>query len=228
MKPDISGRCRALASRALRKVLRVGIATAGNVRGRHLRRNHPDISPDAAVHQACFIERHQGSRLLVGENCILQNGVRIELSDGACLNFGKSVIVRQNCYIASFGSLVVGRNSGFNIGCYVVAFDEITIGENVMIGPYVVIVDHDHKTEMIDVPMLHQGISSSSIVIQDDVWIGAHVTVTKGVMIGKGAVIGANAVVTRDVPAYAIAVGVPARIMGYRSASTDLASKYAG
>jgi acetyltransferase-like isoleucine patch superfamily enzyme len=53
-------------------------------------------------------------------------------------------------------------------------------------------------------------------VIEDDVWIGAHVTVLKGVRVGSGAVLGAGAVVTRDVPAGAIVAGVPAKVIGYR------------
>jgi Acetyltransferase (isoleucine patch superfamily) len=59
-------------------------------------------------------------------------------------------------------------------------------------------------------------IESKRITIGNDVFIGANVTVLDGVMIGDGAVVGAGAVVTKDIPAYAIAVGVPARIVKYR------------
>jgi acetyltransferase-like isoleucine patch superfamily enzyme len=54
------------------------------------------------------------------------------------------------------------------------------------------------------------------VFVEDEAWIGAHVTVLPGVRIGKGAVIGAGAVVTRDVPAGAVAHGVPARVMYQR------------
>ena len=58
-------------------------------------------------------------------------------------------------------------------------------------------------------------------MIGDDVWIGAHCTITDGVTIGEGAVVGANSVVTRDVPAYAIVAGVPARVIGDRRKRTQ-------
>jgi acetyltransferase-like isoleucine patch superfamily enzyme len=59
-------------------------------------------------------------------------------------------------------------------------------------------------------------VESKKIIIGNDVFIGANVTVLDGVIIGNGAVIGAGAVVTKDIPPYAIAVGVPARIVKYR------------
>lgn len=58
------------------------------------------------------------------------------------------------------------------------------------------------------------------MVIEDDVWIGANVCINKGVIIGRGAVIGSGAVVTKDIPPYAIAVGVPCRVIGRRGAAT--------
>jgi acetyltransferase-like isoleucine patch superfamily enzyme len=54
------------------------------------------------------------------------------------------------------------------------------------------------------------------IVIEDDCWIGANVTITRDVTIGRGSVIGANSVVTRDIPEYSVAVGVPARVIRNR------------
>jgi acetyltransferase-like isoleucine patch superfamily enzyme len=61
-----------------------------------------------------------------------------------------------------------------------------------------------------------QGITARGIVIEDDVWLGGGAVVLDGVRIGRGAVVGAGAVVTQDIPPYAIAVGVPARVVGSR------------
>jgi len=61
-----------------------------------------------------------------------------------------------------------------------------------------------------------QGVTYKGIVIEDDVWIGSKATIVDGVTIGQGAVIGAGSVVTKSIPAYAIAVGVPARVIGTR------------
>ncbi len=62
-------------------------------------------------------------------------------------------------------------------------------------------------------PIKDQGIAKSRVRIERNVWLGTKVTVSRGVRIGEGAVVGANAVVTRDLPAYSVAVGVPARVI---------------
>ena len=59
-------------------------------------------------------------------------------------------------------------------------------------------------------------LSKGDIVVDDDVWIGHHATILTGVHIGQGAVIGAGALVNSDIPPYAIAVGVPAKVIRYR------------
>lgn len=61
-----------------------------------------------------------------------------------------------------------------------------------------------------------ESIDEGNIIIGDDVWIGAQVTIMSGVNIGQGAVIGAKALVTKDIPPYSIAVGIPARVIKYR------------
>lgn len=105
--------------------------------------------------------------------------------------------------------IVIRDNCGFS-GCSIVADREIVIEENVTIGANVVIGDRDDHSEIYA--------SEPSIVhIKKNVWIGMNSIVMKGVTIGEFAIIGAGAVVTRDVPAYAIMGGVPARVLKYRN-----------
>ena len=87
----------------------------------------------------------------------------------------------------------------------------VRIGNDVNIGPNTVIDPSNHVFSRTDIPICAQGLSFGDIVIEDDVWIGANVVVTQGVRIGRGCVIGAGAVVTRSIPPYTVALGVPAR-----------------
>lgn len=94
--------------------------------------------------------------------------------------------------------------------------ERLHIGRHVMIGPYCYFTDGDHGTAP-GSSVQSQPMRVAPTIIEDEAWIGARVTVLPGVRIGKGAVVGAGAVVTRDVPDYAIAVGVPARVIRSRN-----------
>ncbi|GAA4589332.1 acetyltransferase-like isoleucine patch superfamily enzyme [Actinoplanes octamycinicus] len=93
---------------------------------------------------------------------------------------------------ASFGERVF-----INQGCFFLDYGGITVGDRVMIGPRVTLSTAGHPVEPAE---RFDFITHAPIVIEDDVWIGAAVTVTPGVTIGRGSVVGAGAVVARDVP----------------------------
>lgn len=115
----------------------------------------------------------------------------------------------------------------------------IYIGNFVMFGPEVAIITGDHRFNVIGEYMYNvkqklEG-NDMDVIIEDDVWIGARVTILKGVRVGKGSVIGAGSIVTKDVLPYSISAGVPARQIGVRFDADDilaheglLRTKYAG
>lgn len=108
--------------------------------------------------------------------------------------------------------IYIGKDSGLS-GATINCAESIQIGEYVGIGANVSVYDHDfHPVN----PFLRryandENIQSAPIVIEDYVWIAANSIILKGVHIGKGAVIGAGSVVTKDVPAFTIYAGNPAR-----------------
>jgi acetyltransferase-like isoleucine patch superfamily enzyme len=100
----------------------------------------------------------------------------------------------------------------------------VRMGKYVMIGPSFLVTGNDHQFDRPGTAIIFSGRPCpKSSYIDDDVWIGARVTLIRGVCIGRGAVIAAGAVVTRDVNPYAIVGGVPARAIGTRFSSEECA-----
>ena len=115
------------------------------------------------------------------------------------------------------GSLEIGDRTIFGHHCTLGVVDSVVIGPDCLVAEMVAIRDHDHRFDgPLDVPVREQGTVSAPVKVGRNVWLGGKVTVLKGVTIGDNAVIGANAVVTKDIPANAVAVGIPARVVRYR------------
>lgn len=113
--------------------------------------------------------------------------------------------------------MCVGDNTWIGQNCYFHSAGGINIGKNVGIGPDVKILTSFHKEEGISKPILFAALEFKKVVIEDDANIGVGTIILPGVKIGKGVQIGAGAVVTKNIPNYAVAFGVPAVIVGYRS-----------
>lgn len=126
---------------------------------------------------------------------------------------GKNMNIGRYCKIHK--NTTIGDHSGVGFGCEIP--NGVTLGSHVMMGPDVLIFTQNHQTADTEIPMREQGMAPlKPVVIGDDVWIGARVCILPGVTIGQGAVIGACAVVSKDVPAYSVAVGNPARVVKKR------------
>ena len=111
--------------------------------------------------------------------------------------------------------LSLGNHS--SIGVCSEIYGKVTIGNDVMMGPEVIVYTTGHKHDLTEIPMREQGFEESrEVIIEDDVWIGSRAIIMPGVKIGKGCIIGAGAVVTKDIPSYSVAVGVPARVVKSR------------
>jgi len=98
----------------------------------------------------------------------------------------------------------------------------LTIGKKVIFGPNPTIITGDHRTDIIGKYIIDVTVSEklpendAPVVIEDDVWCGANVTILKGVTIGRGSVVAAGAVVTQSFPPYSIIGGVPAKLLKRR------------
>lgn len=96
----------------------------------------------------------------------------------------------------------------------------MTIGKKVIFGPHPTIITGDHRIDVVGKFIIdsHEKLPQNDlpVIIEDDVWTGANVTILKGVTIGRGSVIAAGAVVTKTCPPYSIIGGIPAKILKYR------------
>lgn len=123
----------------------------------------------------------------------------------------KSVIESYSTLNNGVGDVVIGENT--RVGISNVIIGPVTIGNNCILAQNIVISGLNHGYEDPDIPIKDQKVTTKSIVIEDDCWIGANVAIAAGVTIGKHSVIGAGSIVTKSIPPYHIAVGNPAKLI---------------
>jgi acetyltransferase-like isoleucine patch superfamily enzyme len=153
----------------------------------------------------------------IGHDVKFNGWVRFE-KPNKDVRIGAGSMVGVGCYFCADqeGKIVIGRNVGINDHCYLTSTHSITIEDDVRIAEFVSIRDYDHEFERTDVPIHKQGLRGAPVLIGAGSWIGRGVMITSGVAIGKGCVVGANAVVTKDLPDWSVAVGVPAKVIRSR------------
>lgn len=110
--------------------------------------------------------------------------------------------------------LIIGNNCEINENVYIQA---AIIGDYVLIAQNVSLLAVTHNFSKKDIPIIKQGFSKvQPVIIEDDVWIGRNVVILPGIRLGRGSIVGAGSVVTKNVPAYKIVGGTPARIISER------------
>ncbi len=151
----------------------------------------------------------------VGPGTVVGAGTRVVNS--ANVRVGAGCLLQDAVYIRAGhqGRVVIGDRAALNSFCRLFGHGGITIGEDTQIGPgsLITTTDHDYRRDLAQ--------RFRPVTIGRGVWIGANVTVLPGVEIGDGAVVGAGSVVTRSIPAHAIAVGVPARVVKHLEADSE-------
>ena len=123
----------------------------------------------------------------------------------------KSVIEDFTTVNNGVGDVSIGSNTG--IGLSNVIIGPVKIGNYVMLAQHVVVSGLNHGYKDVNTPPRLQKVITKQITIEDNVWIGANSIITAGVTIGQNAVIGAGSVVTKNIPAFSVAAGNPARII---------------
>ena len=154
----------------------------------------------------------------IGKNVKIYEGAKLALRKGCPINIGNNVSLEKGVIISTSESGKIHIGNNVYIGEYSILMSnaEIEIGDNVLISPNNDIADFNHIYKDASRPVNEQGVIAKKVTIQEDVWIGAGCKILMGVTIGKGAVIGAGSVVTKDVPAFHVVVGNPAKTIKVR------------
>lgn len=136
----------------------------------------------------------------------------------ANIQLGNYVRIGKRCVFQGSpdSKILIEDKVTINDGCYITSLFQIVIGEGTSIGEYCSIRDYNHKFNDLSISIKSQDYFGAPIEIGKNCWIGRGCIILPGVIIGEGAVVGANAVVTKDVPPYAVAAGIPAKIIKYR------------
>jgi len=139
---------------------------------------------------------HENNEIILEEGVAVERNVDIGALDNTQIYIDKGTFIGTGVCIAGPGNVKIGKR------CLIAAHSGIFANHHIYTDPFKYIAD--------------QGVIRKGITIEDDCWLGHNVTVTDGVTIGKGSIVGASAVVTKDIPPYSIAVGIPARVIKTR------------
>lgn len=159
-----------------------------------------------------LVQCRYGNKISMHAINAITGKLSIDIQDSGSLTIGNFLISRGPLYLKCIenGNISIGNRCYFNTNCNLTAAEKIVIGNECLFANNLVIVDHDHK-------IVNQEITpeliKKPVIIGNNVWCGANVTILKGVHIGDGAVIAAGAVVTKDVPPHSVVGGVPAHIV---------------
>ena len=161
----------------------------------------------------------------IGPPRLLAGGIGCRPGYGAAgrgrIRIAPGAWIEQNVVLHAFGgSIQLGRD--VFLGPHVVVYGHggVEIGNDCLIGMHCRIVSSNHTVPALGIPIRSQPDALRPTKLGRDVWLGAGVTILGGVTIGDGCVVGAGAVVTKDLPAGAIAHGVPAFVQTFRTGAT--------
>jgi acetyltransferase-like isoleucine patch superfamily enzyme len=162
--------------------------------------NHINLHAWTHIGKYTLLKTDKTSTIEFNDHVVIDNYVMI-LAEGA-----GSIVLGKHIFIGDYSTIRATKG-------------KVSIGSNTMIAQQVKLISTNHyykdKSKFIheqDIDILKIGIT-----IGDDCWLGAGCVILPGVTLGNGVVVGANAVVTKNVPDYAVVVGIPAKIITYRN-----------
>lgn len=161
-----------------------------------------------------------GKNCFFGKFTTLFGGKHIDIADNVTLGKGLVIEVYDEYQGHSFTPHIqIGNYVNIGDSSHLSCINGIILKDNVRMGRKIFITDNAHGASdrsLLDIrPNIRPLYSKGPVIIEENVWIGEMSCIMPGVTIGKGSIIGANSVVTKDIPAYCMAAGVPAKIIKF-------------
>ncbi|NQV03412.1 MAG: acyltransferase [Bacteroidia bacterium] len=154
-----------------------------------------------------------------GKNSLIRRRTRMDILPFNKFYMGDNSTIEDFATINNgVGDIYIGDRTRVGLGCTLIG--PVKIGNDVRMAQNIVMSGLNHKYEDVSLPISEQGVTTNTIVIEDETWLGANCVVLPGVTIGKHCVIGAGSIVRRNVPAYSVAAGNPAKVMKRYSTET--------
>ena len=154
-----------------------------------------------------------GDNVVVDDHCLLD--AKGDANAGIVIASG-TFIGRNTILSCKNGDIAIGEGANIGFNCEVFSAAQVEIGPRALLAAYCYVIGGDHDWKDAGRPVLEQGRRAAGVVVGAGAWLGAGAKVLDGVRVGADAIVGAGAVVNADVPEGAIAVGVPAKVIGTR------------
>lgn len=147
----------------------------------------------------------------LGKNVIFEKGVLVFHPEN--IEIGDNVYIGHYTILKGYykNLMIIGDHTWIGQHCFLHSAGGLRIGKAVGIGPGVIILTSQHEALERDIPVYFTPLKFAEVILEDGCDIGAGAIILPGVRIGEGAIVGAGSVVTRDIPAYEVWAGVPAR-----------------
>lgn len=147
-----------------------------------------------------------------GRHAVIHRSVRMDTPPYRKFSLGDySVVESYSCINNAVGDVIIGDHT--RIGLHNTIIGPVTIGSHVNLAQGITVTALNHNFYESNKRIDEQGVSTTPVTIEDDVWIGANAVILPGVNIGTHSVVAAGAIVTKDVPPHSLVAGVPAKVI---------------
>lgn len=155
-------------------------------------------------------------KITIADNVVIDDQCCLDAkgTDNRGIMIGQGVFVGRNTILScKNGDIVIDDFANLGFNCEIFSASRVRVGKRILMAAYTYLVGGDHLYDRVDIPVLEQGRTAQGIEVDDNVWLGSHVVVTDGSRVGRDAIIGAGAVVVGEIPEFAIATGIPAKVI---------------